>query len=270
MTLQATAPDREVLSGLVERVVFHNAENGFCVLRVQARGYKDLQAVVGRAPFVNPGEWITASGQWVNDRAHGLQFEAAYIKTSEPTSQDGIEKYLSSGAIPGIGPVYAKKLVAEFGDKVFDVIEGEPRRLRDVPGIGPVRAGRITAAWDEQKVVQEIMVFLHSHGLGAARASRIYKVYGADALEVMSENPYRLARDIRGIGFAAADAIASKLGIDKDAEVRIRAGISHALAEATNDGHCGLPRDELVSLAQKLLEVLADRVERALRAELSE
>ncbi len=270
MTNQATSPDREVLSGLVERVVFHNPENGFCVLRVQARGHKGLQPVVGRSPSVNPGEWITASGQWVNDRSHGLQFEASYIKTSEPTSQDGIEKYLASGAIPGIGPVYARNLVAEFGDQVFDVIQSEPERLRDVPGIGPVRASRIMAAWNEQKVVREIMVFLHSHGLGAARASRIYKVYGADALQVMSENPYRLARDIRGIGFAAADAIASKLGVGKDAEIRIRAGISHALAEATNDGHCGLPLDELLGRGQELLEVSAERVERALRSELAE
>ena len=270
MTNQATSPEREVLSGLVERVVFHNPENGFCVLRVQARGHKGLQAVVGRTPSVNPGEWITASGQWVNDRSHGMQFEASYIKTSEPTSQDGIEKYLSSGAIPGIGPVYARKLVAEFGDHVFDVIQSEPKRLREVPGIGPVRAGRIMAAWNEQKVVREIMVFLHSHGLGPARASRIYKVYGADALQVMSENPYRLARDIRGIGFAAADAIASKLGVGKDAEVRVRAGISHALAEATNDGHCGLPLGELLKRGQELLEVPAERIERALQSELAE
>ena len=270
MTQQATSPDREVLSGLIERVVFHNAENGFCVLRVQARGHREIQAVVGRAPSVNPGEWITASGQWVNDRAHGLQFEAAYIKTSEPKSQGGIEKYLASGAIPGIGPVYAKKLVAEFADKVFDVIESEPQRLRDVPGIGPVRAGRITAAWDEQKVVREIMVFLHSHGVGSARAARIYKVYGADAFEVMSKNPYRLARDIRGIGFAAADAIASKLGIHKEADVRVRAGISYALGEATSDGHCGFPREDLLALAHELLDVPSELAEHALRSEVIE
>jgi exodeoxyribonuclease V alpha subunit len=143
--------------------------------------------------------------------------------------------------IRGIGPVYAKKLVRVFGDKVFDVIEAQPDRLLEVDGIGPVRAGRITVARAEQKVVREIMVFLHSHGVGTARAVRIFKTYGADAVQVMSQNPYRLARDIRGIGFKTADAIAMKLGIEKSAMIRIRAGISYALTEAMNEGHCGLP-----------------------------
>ena len=270
MIQNTTSPDREVLSGLIDRVVFHNAESGFCVLRVQARGHKDLQAVVGHSPAVSPGEWITASGQWVNDTAHGLQFEASFIKTSAPDSQGGIEKYLGSGAIPGIGPVYARKLVAEFGDQVFDVIEREPERLRAIPGIGPVRAGQIGAAWAEQKVVREIMVFLHGHGLGTARAARIFKVYGADALQILSEDPYQLARDIRGIGFSGADAIATNLGIERDAPVRVRAGISHVLAEATSEGHCCLPRDELLSQAQELLGASVDLVSQALRWEIEE
>ena len=147
---------------------------------------------------------VTASGEWVNDRTHGQQFKARFLKTSEPTSLDGIEKYLGSGMIRGIGPVYAKKLVRAFGEKVFDTIEAEPEWLREVTGIGPVRASRITAAWAEQKIVREIMVFLHSNGVGTARAVRIYKTYGADAVQVMSENRYRLARDIRGIGFKTA------------------------------------------------------------------
>ena len=157
--------------------------------------------------------------------------------------------------IRGVGPVYAKKLVRAFGEKVFDVIEATPDRLREVSGIGPVRAASILAAWAEQKAVREIMVFLHSHGVGTARAVRIFKTYGADAIQVMSENPYRLARDIRGIGFKTADAIAMKLGIEKTAMVRVRAGISYALTEAMDEGHCGLPTDELVPLAEKLLEV---------------
>jgi exodeoxyribonuclease V alpha subunit len=144
-----------------------------------------------------------------------------------------------SGMIRGIGPVYARKLVSAFGDRVFDVIESEPDRLQRVSGIGPVRAERIVAAWAEQKVVREIMVFLHSHGVGTARAVRIFKTYGADAVQVMSENPYRLARDIRGIGFKTADAIAMRLGITKTATIRVRAGISYALTEAMDDGHCG-------------------------------
>ena len=209
--------DREVLAGLVERVTFHNLENGFCVLRTKARGHRDLVTVVGHAAMVGPGEWITASGEWVNDRTHGQQFKARFMRTSEPSSIEGIEKYLGSGMIRSIGPVYARKLVRAFGEKVFDVIEAEPERLREVTGIGKVRAKRITDAWAEQKVVREIMVFLHSHGVGTARAVRIFRTYGADAVEVMTENPYRLARDIRGIGFVTADAIAMKLGIAKTA-----------------------------------------------------
>ena len=231
---------QEVLAGLVERVTFHNAENGFCVLRAKARGHRDLVTVVGHAATISAGEWITASGEWINDRTHGQQFKARFLRTSAPTSIDGIEKYLGSGMIRGIGPVYAKKLVRAFGEKVFDTIEAEPERLREVTGIGPVRARRITDAWAEQKVVREIMVFLHEHGVGTARAVRIYKTYGADAVQVMTENPYRLARDIRGIGFKTADAIAMKLGIEKTAMIRVRAGISFALTEAMDEGHCGL------------------------------
>src|SRR5256886_17242972 len=173
----------------------------------------------------------------VNDRTHGQQFRAQFLKTSAPTSAEGIEKYLASGMIRGIGPVYAKKLLRAFGDKVFDVIEATPDRLREVDGIGPVRAARILAAWAEQKAVREIMVFLHGHGVGTARAVRIFKTYGADAMQVMSENPYRLGRDIRGIGFKTADAIAMKLGIEKTAMIRVRAGISYALTEAMGEGH---------------------------------
>src|SRR5580692_4502720 len=217
MNDQSSVSEREVLAGLVERVTFHNAENGFCVLRAKARGHRDLVTVIGRATTISAGEWITASGEWVNDRTHGQQFKAQFLRTSAPTSAEGIEKYLSSGMIRGVGPVYAKKLVRAFGEKVFDVIEATPDRLREVDGIGPVRAASILAAWAERKAVREIMVFLHSHGVGTARAVRIFKTYGSDAIQVMTENPYRLARDIRGIGFKTADAIATKLGIEKSA-----------------------------------------------------
>ena len=267
---QAESSDREVLAGLVERVTFHNPENGFCVLRTRARGHRDLVTVVGHAAMVAPGEWITASGEWVNDRTHGQQFKARFIRTDAPSSVEGIEKYLGSGMIRGIGPVYARKLVRAFGEKVFDVIEAEPERLREVAGIGRVRAKRITDAWAEQKVVREIMVFLHSHGVGTARAVRIFRTYGADAVEVMTENPYRLARDIRGIGFRTADAIAMKLGIEKTAMVRVRAGIGYALTEAMDEGHCGLPVDELGPLAARLLEVPDDLIRTALDLELVE
>src|SRR5262249_30252664 len=224
-----TPSDREVLTGVVERVTYQNAENGFCVLRVKARGHRELVTLVGHSATISAGEWVTGTGNWVNDRTHGQQFKARFLKTSAPTSVEGIEKYLASGMIRGIGPVYAKKLLHAFGEKVFDIIEAAPDRLQEVDGIGPIRAGRITAAWAEQKAAGEIMFSLHSHGVGTAGAVRIYKTYGGDAVQVMSENPYRRARDIRGIGFKTADAIAMKLGIDKTAMVRVRAGISYAL-----------------------------------------
>ena len=206
----------------------------------------------------------------MNDRTYGPQFRSRFLKATAPTSAEGIERYLGSGMIRGIGPVYAKKLVRSFGERVFDVIEMESGRLREVDGIGPVRAERITTAWAEQKVVREIMVFLHGHGVGTARAVRIFKTYGADAVEVMSENPYQLARDIRGIGFRTADAIAMRLGIDKTATVRIRAGVAHALTEAMDDGHCGLPSGELLPLAASLLEAPEDLVRSAVDQELAE
>jgi exodeoxyribonuclease V alpha subunit len=270
MKPQPEASTQEVLAGLVERVTYHNAENGFCVLRAKVRGHRDVVTVVGHAATIAAGEWITASGEWVNDRTHGQQFKARFLRTSPPTSADGIERYLASGMIRGVGPVYSKKLVRAFGEKVFDVIEMTPDRLREVGGIGPVRAASILTAWAEQKAVREIMVFLHSNGVGTARAVRIFKTYGADAIQVMTENPYRLARDIRGIGFKTADAIAMKLGIEKTAMVRVRAGISYALTEAMDEGHCGLPTDELGPLAERLLEVPSALVRTALDLELAE
>ena len=260
----------EVLAGLVERVTFHSQESGFCVLRAKARGHRDLVTVVGHAAMISAGEWITASGDWANDRNHGLQFKARFLRTSAPSSLDGIEKYLGSGMIRGIGPVYAKRMVKTFGKDVFDIIEAEPKRLREVEGIGPKRADKITSAWADQKVIREIMVFLHEHAVGTARAVRIFKTYGTDAVQVMSENPYRLARDIRGIGFRTADLIAEKLGIEKTAMIRVRAGISYALTEAMSDGHCGLPTSELTALAVKLLEVPQELVATALQLELAD
>ncbi|MBN9469377.1 MAG: ATP-dependent RecD-like DNA helicase [Bosea sp.] len=258
----------EVLAGLVERVTFHNDENGFAVLRVKARGKRDLVTVVGHAAVISAGEFIQASGEWANDRQHGLQFRARFLKATPPTTVEGIEKYLGSGMIRGIGPVYARKLVRAFGETVFDVIEAEPERLREVTGIGPKRAERIVAGWAEQRVIREIMIFLHANGVGTSRAVRIYKTYGNDAIQLISEDPYRLARDIRGIGFRTADAVAMKLGIEKTAMIRARAGISYVLTVALDDGHCGLPSDKLRPLAMELLDIPEAVIIDALRLEL--
>jgi exodeoxyribonuclease V alpha subunit len=252
----------------VERVTFHNADNGFCVLRIKVRGQRDLVTVVGHAASIAAGEWVQMSGVWINDRTHGLQFKADFLKASPPTTLEGIEKYLGSGMIRGIGPVYAKALVRAFGAAVFELIEQEPSRLREVTGIGAKRAARIVAGWADQKVIREIMLFLHANGVGTSRAVRIYKTYGTDAVQLISENPYRLARDIRGIGFLTADRVAEKLGIEKTAMIRVRAGISFALAEAMDEGHCGLPVDELMRLTEKLIEVPAPLIVSALALEL--
>src|SRR5215471_12687659 len=166
-----TSAATEVLAGLVERVTFHNDENGFCVLRVKARGQRDLITVLGHAAVISAGEFIQASGAWQNDRTHGVQFRASFLKATPPTTTEGIEKYLGSGMIRGIGPVYARKLVRAFADAVFDVIEQEPGRLHEVTRIGPKPAERIIAGWAEQKVIREIMLFLHSNGVGTSRTS---------------------------------------------------------------------------------------------------
>jgi exodeoxyribonuclease V alpha subunit len=262
-------PVLETLAGTIERVTFHNAESGFAVVKVQTRGKRDLVTVVGHAPAVSAGEWITASGIWISDRTHGLQFKAEVLKTTPPTGAEGIEKYLASGQMRGIGPAMAKRIVAAFGVDTFEIIEAQPERLTEVPGIGPMRASRIVAGWAEQKAVREIMIFLHAHGVGTARAVRIFKTYGYEAIKVMTEDPYRLAKDVRGIGFRTADAIAAKLGMEKTAPQRIRAGISFALQTATDEGHCALPVEALTRLAEQLLEVEAVLIRTAISEELA-
>ena len=249
-TSQTAAP-LEALAGTVERVTYHNAENGFAVLKVQTRGKRDLVTVVGHAASVMDGEWITASGSWVSDRTHGVQFKAQTLSATPPTGAQGIEKYLACGQMRGIGPAMAKRIVTAFGEATFDIIEASPDRLKEVSGIGPMRASRITAGWAEQKAVREIMIFLHAHSVGTARAVRIFKTYGHEAVQVMTQDPYRLAREVRGIGFRTADAIASKLGMEKAAPQRLRAGVSFALQTAMDEGHCGLPIEQLTGLAER-------------------
>jgi len=262
--------DREPLSGLVERVTFHSPDTGFCVLRVKVRGHRELVSVIGSAASIQPGEFIQCSGRWDNNRDHGMQFKTTFLKVMPPSSIEGIEKYLGSGMIKGIGPHFAKKLVKAFGEEVFDVIEKEPDRLLKLSGIGAKRVERITSGWSDQKAIREIMVFLQSNGVGTSRAVRIYKTYGADAIPLVSENPYRLAKDIKGIGFKTADQVAEKLGIEKTAMIRARAGISYTLTEAVSEGHCGLPEDDLFPAAEKLLEIPTTILRDALQLELQD
>ena len=262
-------PD-DALSGQVERVTFRNEETGFSILKVKVQGRKDQVAVLGTLPEVTAGEWITAQGVWENDRDHGIQLKAHKLKTHPPTSRVGIEKYLGSGLIKGIGPVYATKLVKKFGVRVFDIIENQSSRLEEVEGIGRERRQRIKDAWAEQKVVREIMLFLHAHGIGTNRATRIYKTYGGEAVELIRADPYRLARDIRGIGFHSADGVAEKLGLEPDSLIRARAAIEHVLDQAMSEGHCALPLSVLLEGATRLLEVDEKVVTEALQRHLKD
>src|ERR1039458_8821529 len=239
----------EEIAGLVERVTFFNEESGFAVLRVKVRGQRDLVTVLGSLPSVSAGEWLTANGWWVRDKEHGLQFKAQVLKAVPPTTSEGVERYLAGGFVKGVGPVLAKKLVSHFGAEVLGVIGNNPADLESVDGIGPKRREKIASAWQEGMQIREIMVFLHSHGVSTGRAVRIYKTYGNLAIETVRENPYTLAKEIHGIGFATADQIAQSVGIPKDSQNRARAGIDHVLLGATSEGHCALPLGKLQALA---------------------
>ncbi len=269
MQQQHTTTIAENLSGLIEDVVFFNEENGYAVIKVKVQGHRDLVTIVGSLPSVNPGEWVSAQGRWVQDRQFGRQFRAELLTSTPPSTTEGIEKYLGSGMVKGIGPAYAKKLVARFGKGIFDIIENASARLEEVDGIGPKRRRKIKDAWAEQKVIREIMVFLHSNGVSTSRAVRIYKTYGDDAIEKVRTNPYTLAQDIAGIGFKTADQIAQKVGIPVDSLVRACAGLNHVLLEATGQGHCALPLPLLKDHTVKLLLVNEQIVDTALQRTLA-
>ena len=266
--MTASDQDREALSGVVERVVFHNPENGFAVMRVRVRGRGQPVAVVGRLPVVSQGETIQASGSWRNDPSHGVQFQAQRLAVSPPDSLEGMRRYLGSGRVQGVGPKMARRLVKAFGEDVFEVIENEPKRLTEVPGIGPKRAKSLSEGFKDQKAVRDIMVFLQTHGLGSSRAAHIYRTYGADAATLLTDDPYRLAREIRGIGFRIADGIGRSLGKDPEGLPRARAGLGYTLEQARGTGHCGLPRSELLEQAQELLKIPEEILVTALADEL--
>ncbi len=269
-TPSPTAPGQDTLEGSIEIVTFHNEENGFCVLRVRVKSHKNTVTVLGSLPAVTTGADIKATGEWINDKRFGLQFKATQMEIKPPSSTDGLEKYLSSGLIKGVGQSNAKKLVKKFGDKVFEIIDKYPERLKEVPGFGQGLIDKILTSWEDQKAIRDIMLFLHTHDISTARAVRIYKLYGNEAIKIIKDNPYRLAKDVRGIGFLSADKVAMKLGIGRDSLIRARAGISYALSEALNEGHCALPMDELISAAETLLNIDQERLEEGLNCELEE
>jgi exodeoxyribonuclease V alpha subunit len=243
---------KELLSGIIERVTFHNPETGFAVLRVQAKGRRGLVTVVGTLASAVAGEYVEAQGSWTQDRDHGLQFKADELRTTPPYTAEGIARYLGSGLVKGIGPHFAKRIVEVFGERTLSVIDESPAFLKEVKGIGPRRIQRIRESWREQKAVRALMVFLQSHGVGTARAVRIYKTYGEQAIELVREDPYRLATDVWGIGFTTADQLAERLGIDRTSPLRARAALRYVLQQLANEGHCGFPEAAVVARTAEL------------------
>lgn len=250
----------ENLRGVVERITYANEETGYSVIKIKSKGYIDLVTVVGNMATVNVGSVITIKGFWSSNPKYGRQFDAKEWEEALPASIYGIEKYLGSGLIKGIGPVYAKKIVNLFKEKTLDVIEEEPDRIIEVPGIGKKRVEMIKKAWQDQKEIKNIMIFLQSYGVSTSFGSRIYKYYGNQSIEIVKENPYKLADDIYGIGFKTADGIASKLGIEKDSFKRCRAGIFYTLSQLSEEGHCFATAEQLISKCVEILEVEASKI----------
>jgi exodeoxyribonuclease V alpha subunit len=267
----------DTLSGSVERITYYNPENGYTVLRLRPEvkmahrvanksslNSEGLATVVGSLPELSPGEHVRLQGSWDAHPKHGPQFKVEVCEQTLPASVAGIEGYLGSGLIKGIGPRFAERIVGTFKEETFEVIEHTPERLLEVPGIGADRMNKITNAWREQKQVKEIMVFLHGHGVSTNLAVKIYKTYGDDALKVVQENPYQLERDIYGVGFKTADRIAQALGLPADHPARIEAGVVFALNETINEGHVYIPKEALTSRAVELLEVPLELIPPAL------
>src|SRR6516162_11129316 len=239
-----------VLDGVLERVTFANPETGYTIARIAPeRGGAELVTAVGPLLGAQVGEFLRLRGRWSSHPRYGRQFEVHSYTTVLPATTQGIQRYLGSGLIKGIGPVMAERMVAHFGVDIMHVIENAPGRLIEVEGLGPKRTAMITAAWAEQKAIKEVMVFLQGVGVSTSLAVRIYKKYGDAAISVVKNEPYRLAADVWGIGFKTADKIAQSLGIPHDSPERVKAGLQYTLAEASEEGHCYMPEPALIAKA---------------------
>jgi exodeoxyribonuclease V alpha subunit len=256
----------EYLSGVVERITYINEETGFSVIKIKSRGFSELVTVVGNLAAVNVGATLNLKGDWKYDSKYGRQFVAANYRETVPATIAGIEKYLGSGLIKGIGPVFARRIVKHFKEDTLKVIEEEPDNLVIIEGIGKKRLEMIKKAWQEQKEIKNVMLFLQSNGVSTAYAVKIYKTYGNNSIEIVKNNPFRLADDIWGIGFKTADKIAQHLGFKKDSYERLRSGIIYVLNEFANNGHCYATREQLISESVKILEtdekLIYDTIER--------
>lgn len=251
----------EHLRCVVERITYQNAENGYTVLKCAVKNYNDLLTVVGTMPDTHVGSVLSLEGFWKMDVKYGRQFSVEHFEETLPATVYGIEKYLGSGLVKGVGPKFAKRIVEKFGKDTLDVIEECPDELLKVPGIGKVRVDRIKKSWQEQKEIKNIMLFLQSHEVSTSHATKIFKTYGSESIEIVKENPYRLADDIWGIGFKTADSIAQKMGFDKGKFVRLRSGIFYTLNKLAENGHCYANRRQLIEKAKELLEVEEPEIE---------
>ena len=255
----------ERLRCAVERITYRNEENGYTVLRCRAKGFQDLVTVVGSMPETHVGSVLQLEGEWRLDAKYGRQFSVSAFEETMPATAYGIEKYLGSGLVKGIGPKFAHRIVRAFGAETLDIIEETPERLLEVPGIGQVRVDRIRKSWAEQKEIRNIMLFLQGHDVSTGHATKIYKTYGADSIRVVQENPYRLADDIWGIGFRTADTIARRMGFEPDRPERLRSGLLYTLNRLADEGHGFATGHQLLQAGQELLEVEAGPLETVLR-----
>ena len=250
----------EYLRCVVERITYRNEQNGYSVLKCRAKGFQDLATVVGAMPDVHVGSVLSLGGAWKLDAKYGRQFSAETVEETLPATVSGMEKYLGSGLVKGIGPKFAQRIVQRFGKDTLDVIEETPEKLIEVPGIGQLRVDRIKKSWLEQKEIKNVMLFLQSHDVSTTHATKIYKTYGKDSVKVVQENPYRLADDIWGIGFKTADTIAAKLGFEHERYERLRSGLLYTLNRLADDGHCYATREMLTETGAELLTVDAPKL----------
>ena len=260
----SSRPAPHVLEAVLERLTYVNEETGYTIARVATGRGSDLLTVVGALLGAQPGESLRLQGWWSSHPQYGRQFEVVSYTTVLPATIQGIRRYLGSGLVKGIGPVFAERIVEHFGLDTLQIIEDDPDRLVEVPGLGPKRTAKITAAWQEQKAIKEVMVFLQGVGVSTSIAVRIYKKYGDTSIDVVRKEPYRLAADVWGIGFKTADTIAQAVGIPHDSPERVKAGLQYTLSQATDNGHCYLPAPQLVADAVKILEVPAELTTRCL------
>ncbi len=255
------AREMDTITGHIERITFQNAENGWTVARLQEGGKAELTTIVGTMTSVQVGETLRCEGSWKNDPKFGFQFVVQGYQVTQPATIRGIKKYLASGMIKGVGKHFAEQIVNKYGEKTLDIIDENPDLLReDIDGIGPKRLEKIKAGWSEQKAIREVMTFLMGYGISPTYAQKVFKTYGDDSIRIIKNNPYQLARDIWGIGFKTADQTAQKMGIKKESDIRIDAGVEYALHQVSDNGHTCFPIDKFLEKAQELLEVDANLI----------